>query len=302
MEGHRLAIEVSGIGKRFGSRTALTDVDLRVEPGRVVGLVGPNGAGKTTLIRVLARLARPSTGTARILGLAPGDPSLRGRVGFVFENPAFYPWLSAADNLSAFAAASKVRLTRAQSEELLTHAGLGERVSDRVGSFSMGMRQRLAVACSLTGGPAVLVWDEPGNGLDALGIVDLRRVIQAQASAGTAILFSSHQLGEVERICDSVVLLNRGRVALVSRFADLPVETRFRVDVDDVVRAQNALLRSGYHADIVQDALLVTGAPGGGEINGALMSFGVVARGIVPDQPSLEDVFLRVTELVEDDS
>ena len=235
------AIRATGLTKSYGRSIALAGVDLRVEEGEVNGLLGPNGAGKTTLMRILFGLVRPDAGEVELLGrrqTAPDDISLSGVAGFV-EEPKFYPYLSAEANLELLATLDgEVDADRIQ--EQLDFVGLLERRNDRVAGFSTGMRQRLGMAAALLRRPRLLILDEPTSGLDPAGIRDMGALIQDLSSQGIAVMVSSHQIGEVESVCDSFTVLRRGIVAWSGRADQMRAEASgsgYRVVTQDDDRA-----------------------------------------------------------------
>lgn len=207
------AIEANGLAKRFDRVAAVESADLRVPRGAIVGLLGPNGAGKTTLIRMLLGLVLPDRGSVWLLGAAqrPGQPA-PSTVGALVERPALYPYLSAEGNLVNFAVMGGLLNPVAHAIEALELVGLGGDATRLVRGFSTGMRQRLAIALCLLGHPALLILDEPVNGLDPEGIVDIRDMLRRMRDAGVTTLLSSHLLSEVELVCDRVAVMNRGRI------------------------------------------------------------------------------------------
>jgi ABC-2 type transport system ATP-binding protein len=207
------AVRVTGLGKRYGARTAVDGVDLAVAPGQVRGLLGPNGAGKTTLLRMLFGLIRPDTGSVELLGrpfdgLGGGAPQEVG--GFV-EEPAFYPYLSGRANLTLLARLD-AGPSAAAVERALVRVGLERRGEDRVAGYSTGMRQRLGLAAALLRSPRLLLLDEPTSGLDPGGTRTVAALVCELAAEGVAVLLSSHQIGELERVCDAYTVLREGRV------------------------------------------------------------------------------------------
>ena len=207
------ALRASGILKRFEATCALDGVDLSVQTGQVRGLLGPNGAGKTTLLRVCFGLVRPDGGTVELFGRPlkwPEADALADVAGFV-EDPSFYPYLSGRVNLELLAELDG-RATTAKVDDILDRVGLGGRGDDRVNGYSTGMKQRLGIAASLLREPRLLLLDEPSAGLDPAGVRDMGALVCELADDGVTILLSSHQIAEVEEICDSFTILRHGRV------------------------------------------------------------------------------------------
>src|SRR4051794_5756198 len=207
------AVVTQGLGKSFGTRKALDGVDLEVPRGVAFGFLGANGAGKTTLIRLLLGLARPTAGTMSLLGHdVPGDAAAAlARVGAIIEEPRFHGHLSGRENLHVHAAA-RDRAAHGRIDGALERVGLGARAGDAVKTYSMGMRQRLGVARCLLADPELLILDEPLNGLDPAGILEMRRLIRELVGEGRTVLLSSHLLDEVEKTCDVAAIVDRGRV------------------------------------------------------------------------------------------
>jgi ABC-2 type transport system ATP-binding protein len=220
--GHR--IDVAGLTKRFGSVTALDDLSFSVRPGVVTGFLGPNGAGKTTTLRCLLGLIAPTEGSATIDGRPYRDlADPVATVGAALEASSFHPGRSARAHLQVMALAAGVDVGRC--DELLAQVGLGEVARRRVGGFSLGMRQRLALAQALLGDPQVLVLDEPANGLDPAGIAWLRGFLRALAAEGRTVLVSSHVLSEVQQSVDDIVVITRGRLVRQGPLAELEAGT-----------------------------------------------------------------------------
>jgi len=205
-----LALEVRGLVKRYGPVvTAVDHLDFSLTEGETYGLLGPNGAGKTTVLRILLGLVRPTSGFARVLGREPGDPVALRQVGSMGES-AFYPFLSGRDNLRTVARRCGVSDRRV--DIVLDQVSLIERADDLVRTYSYGMQQRLGLATALLKDPAVLILDEPSNGLDPAGQLEVSRLLRVLADEGRTILLSSHDMEEVERLCQRVGLIDGGRM------------------------------------------------------------------------------------------
>ena len=214
------AIQVTGLSKRFGAVQAVSDATFRVEHGRVTGFLGPNGAGKSTTLRMLLGLIRPDRGTALIDGRAYREiPSPVSTVGAVLDIAAAHPRTTARAHLRTYAALAG--LPRERVERVLSAVQAEGFADRRIGTFSTGMRQRLSLATALLGDPAVLVLDEPSNGLDPAGIAWLRGFLRSFAAAGGAVLVSSHLLNDLEHSVDDVVLIDRGLITWAGTLADL---------------------------------------------------------------------------------
>jgi len=206
-----LAVTTTGLTKRFGDRVVVDDVALAIPAGSVCGFVGPNGAGKTTTIRMLLGLVRPTAGSGTILGGSLTEPATYlHKVGALIEAPAFYPQLSGRENLEVLARLG--RLPRTAVDPVLERSGLLARAGDRYRSYSLGMKQRLGIAAAMLAGPELLILDEPTNGLDPAGIVEMRSLIRSFAGDGITVLVSSHLISEIEQICDYVVMIRAGRL------------------------------------------------------------------------------------------
>jgi len=302
-------IETDGLTKRFGDRVAVDGVDLRVPRGSAFGYLGPNGAGKTTLIRMLLGLTEASSGTMRLLGLPV--PEQRGaalsRVGAIVEEPRFHPFLSGRENLQVAAA---VRGAEAQARigDALRRVGLTERADERVRSYSLGMRQRLGVGRALLGDPELLLLDEPTNGLDPAGIHEFRDMVRGFVGEGRTVLLSSHLLDEVEKICESVAIVDRGRVVVQGSIEELSAggARTVLVGTPDQGGAQAALADHDALGTIepngiglrirLRPELELTTEEAAGELNRRLTAAGIVVHKLVPEKPSLEERFLQMTE------
>ena len=209
-----------GLTKRYGQRTAVDGLDLHVPAGVVAGFIGANGAGKTTTLRMLLGLVRPTEGTATVLGHDLSEPSsYLPKVGALIESPAFYPGLSGERNLRVQTTLGG--LPDRRIPEVLEVVGLSGRGGDPYRSYSLGMKQRLGIASALLGEPELLVLDEPTNGLDPTGIREMRELLRQVADTGLTVLVSSHQLVELEQVCDWLVMIDSGRQVFQGTTADL---------------------------------------------------------------------------------
>jgi ABC-2 type transport system ATP-binding protein len=236
------AVWCSGLRKRYGRQVAVHDVSLTVGRGDVVGLLGPNGAGKTSVIKMLLGLVRPDAGEVLLLGRPATDPAARARVGYLPELFRYQPWLTAAEVLALHVRLSGIGVPAGDQRERLELVGLADRAGDRVGGFSKGMQQRLGLAVALVAGPELVVLDEPTSALDPLGRADVRDIVLALKSRGVAVLLNSHLIGEVERVCDRVVILDRGRVAAAGTLAELLGQREVRLQLAGLSAAAEARL------------------------------------------------------------
>ena len=288
------------LSKSYGARQAVRDLSLDVRRGEVFGFLGPNGAGKTTTIRMALGLVRPTGGRVEILGMDVQRQAgaVLPRVGALIEAPALYGYMSGRDNLRAFASVLG-GAGRGRIDELLELVGLRERQRDRVGTYSLGMKQRLGLAVALLDDPDLVVLDEPANGLDPAGIVEMREVLRRLAARGKAVFVSSHVLAEVQQICDRVAIVHLGRLVRVDRVADVVRSGgEFLVRVDDAPAAL-ALVRGqewGATARIEDGALIAASPSGDGR---GLLRF-LAEAGCWPDvvsarRPTLEEIFLNLT-------
>src|SRR6266581_126039 len=221
-ESQGFVVETAGLTKRFGDRVAVADVDLRIPRGSAFGYLGPNGAGKTTLIRMLLGLTDASAGTMHLLGrpVPARRAEALARVGAIVEEPRFHGFLTGRENLEIIAAAREPE-AHARIDSALARAGLAHRADERVKRYSLGMRQRLGVARCLLGDPELLILDEPTNGLDPGGIQEFRGFVRSLVDEGRTVVLSSHLLDEVEKICDHVAIVDRGRIVVQGPISEL---------------------------------------------------------------------------------
>jgi ABC-2 type transport system ATP-binding protein len=288
-----IALEAVGVGKTFGAVKALDALSLQVPRGGVYGILGPNGAGKSTLFRIVLGLVRPTTGEARLLGAAAGDIKALRRIGAVIETPRFLPWLTARDTLKVLALESGEKTP--DIDRWLDRVGLTEAADRTVHGFSVGMKQRLALAAALLTRPEVVILDEPTSGMDPAGILEIRALIRELADKdGVTVILASHQLDEVQRVCDRVAFLDRGRLVREGSVSELTaVHELLRLTVSPAEKALAVLGDKGrMDGDAVLAAVERSGAPA---LIKALVKAGVEiteARWIGGD---LETVFLSLT-------
>jgi ABC-2 type transport system ATP-binding protein len=294
------AIETSGLTKRYDGRDAVADLSMRVPLGQVVGFVGPNGAGKTTTIRMLLGLIRPTAGAGKVLGHPISQPTAYlPRVGALIEAPAFYAHLSGEANLRVLCRLGG--FDDARIPGLLAQVGLGERGGEPYKRYSLGMKQRLGIAAALLPDPDLLVLDEPTNGLDPAGILEIRKFLRVLADSGKTVFVSSHLLSEIERMCDHVVMLRKGRLVfqgtmeeLVARGAGL---TLVADDPAQHPRLADLCRKAGYRADATAERVLVQGATPdrASSINRAALQAGIALREVHSGSSDLEQTFLAMT-------
>ncbi|MDP1807582.1 MAG: ABC transporter ATP-binding protein [Acidimicrobiales bacterium] len=293
------AVWCSGLAKRYGRQQAVADVSLEVRGGEVVGLLGPNGAGKTSVIKMLLGLVHPDAGEVMLLGEPAGDPAARARVGYLPELFRYQPWLSAAEVLLLHVRLSGMDVSAQEQRDCLSLVGLAERAGDRVGGFSKGMQQRIGLAVALVARPELVILDEPTSALDPLGRVDVRDIVLDLRSRGVAVLLNSHLIGEVERVCDRVVILDRGRVAASGSLAELLGQREVRLQLTNLSAAAEARLavtgiveRSGESFTVALSAQDDgTAVP---DLVRDLVALGVQVHAVEPARISLEERLLGI--------
>ncbi len=289
-------IEFRNITKRFGDVTAVDDLSFTVEPGRVTGFLGPNGAGKTTTLRMLLGLVGPSSGTATLGGVRYHD--LRhplATVGAALEAASFHPGRTARNHLAIYATAAGLPQTRVT--EVLHLVGLAEHGAQRVGGYSLGMRQRLGLACTLLGDPGVLVLDEPINGLDPEGIKWIRGFLRDMAAEGRTVLVSSHLLSEVQQSVDDVIIIAKGRLVHRGPLSSLETQVAPQVVVDSPDRdaLAAALTGAGVVFSLGRTGLLAS-ATDPGTIGHIAFAAGVEVSALHRQKKGLEDAFLTLVD------
>jgi ABC-2 type transport system ATP-binding protein len=298
------AIEIEGLTKTFrrgrhGATRAVDGLELRVPSGGVFGFLGPNGSGKTTTIRCLLGLVRPTSGRVRVLGHEVPDrlPAAVRRVGAIVETPAFLPTMSAQENLRLLAAIDRIGPRRVAT--VLDQVGLGGDADRAVRKLSLGMRQRLGLAAALLKDPALLVLDEPANGLDPSGMREIRLLLRALAAEGRTVFVSSHLLAEIEQTCDAVAILRRGRCIASGPVRDVigHADARLLVRVDDPAAAEAVLTEAAIGFERAGGHLRVAiSADDAARITRLLAERAVWVTEMRPDRASLEERFLELTE------
>ena len=302
-DGEAPPVRARGLVKRYKDVLAVDHIDLNVRRGDVYGFLGPNGAGKTTTLRMILGLITPTAGTAELFGRDPmhyGARALEGVAGFV-EAPRFYPYMTGRKNLQLLAALDgDDAVTRI--DQVLDVVELAPRAGHKVGGYSHGMRQRLGIAAALLRRPRLLILDEPATGLDPAGMRDMRALIRRLAEEGITVLLSSHQLPEVQDLCDRVAIVDSGRVVYEGALADLRRQggAGYRLRTSDDARALDvALAQSGIeHAAVSEHGGLVLEAHEHdvGELSLALARAGIAILALTPELATLEDLFFRLTE------
>jgi ABC-2 type transport system ATP-binding protein len=306
MSTQGFVVETSGLTKRFGDRTAVANVDLHVPRGSAFGYLGPNGAGKTTLIRMLLGLIQASAGTMQLLGrpVPQERAAALARVGAIVEEPRFHGHLTGRENLTVIAAARE-REAHDRIDGALARVGLSQRADERVRRYSLGMRQRLGVARSLLADPELLILDEPTNGLDPAGIHEFRDMIRGFVAEGRTVLLSSHLLDEVEKICDEVAIVDRGRVVAQGSIAELAAGAKQTILVATSDDEQALAILTAHPAveSAARESLgirVTLGADEGDDLSRRLVHAGLAIRRFEPARATLEQRFLEITSRLED--
>jgi ABC-2 type transport system ATP-binding protein len=296
-------VEIEGLSHSFGAFTALRDLSLSVPSGAVYGFLGPNGSGKTTTIRILLGLLRPQTGHVSVLGRPmPGQRRAIARhVGSMVETPCLYDHLSGYDNVDLTRRA--MGLPRSETERVLGVVELWPYAERRAGRYSLGMRQRLGIARALLGRPKLLVLDEPTNGLDPAGVLDMRRLIRELPGAlGVTVFVSSHMLNEIEQVASHVGLMSKGQLIVQSTLPELmaSVPSRLAIGVRDAERAVARLRAAGVDCALGDDGLVSAAlnagcGPDPAEMNALLVRDGFGVFSLHISVPTLEAIFMQRT-------
>jgi ABC-type multidrug transport system ATPase subunit len=291
-------IETELLTKKYGDVIAVDQLSLRVPRGGVFGFLGPNGSGKTTTMGMLLGLVHPTSGDARIFGDPARHAATLRRVGAMVESPTFYPYLTGRANLRYFQGISE-HSSPGEVDRLLDVVDLGKRADSKFGTYSMGMKQRLGIACALLGDPELVFLDEPTNGLDPAGVVEVRELIRQLGTGGRTVVLSSHLLAETELVCDNVAVLSRGRLIAQGTIEQLLRQhDALRLRTTDDAKARMTLKTVPWieRIDDSDEGLLVTAPQDRAwEITRALAEAGVYANELVPLHRSLEEFFMEIT-------
>ena len=295
-----MVIETRALTKRYGKKTACSDISISVTEGEIYGFLGPNGAGKSTAIKMLTGLIFPTSGEGTVLGKPLGDVSARKKMGYLPENFRYQTWMTGDDLLEFHSQLFKLPKSRERTGEVLKLVGLSDQGRVKVGEYSKGMQQRIGLACALLPRPELLFLDEPTSALDPIGRKEVRDIIRKLKEDGTTIFLNSHLLAEVEAVCDSVSIINHGVVARSDSMKDL-LEERMSLEVraegmtDEVLNG----LREHFDSELVE-------APDGAyllklakpedvpEVAALIVSGGARLHELTPKRETLESVFMRI--------
>ena len=297
-------VATTELTRRFGEVMALDRLTVELPAAGVVGLVGPNGSGKSTLIRILLGLIRPTGGGATVLGSSVHSPqAYAARVGALIESPAFIPALSARANLVSLARLRHLPVERVDA--VLAQTGLNGRDREPVKRFSLGMKQRLGIAAALLSDPELLILDEPTNGLDPAGTVEIRELLRDLGRNGRTVIVSSHQLSEIEAVCDHLVVIRFGKLIFSGPMTEVMKRSREHIDIApehpaDLGRLETALTTAGWTVTAVGDRLRVAaGADRAADLNRAATAAGTTLCRLEVAQDNLEEIFLEMTGRVD---
>lgn len=296
-------VRSTGLTKTYGEVTAVRDLDLAVGRGEVYGFLGPNGAGKTTTLRMLLGLIHPTSGSAEVLGRPPGDPEGLVRVGAMVEEPAFYPYLTGRDNLRVIT--RYAGLPEDGIDDALRTVELLPRADSKFKTYSQGMKQRLGIAAALLKDPDLLILDEPTNGLDPAGMVEMRTLIRRLGTGERTVLLSSHLLAEVQQICDRVGVISKGRLVFEGSVDELRgrAAVAIRAEPLDLARRRAEEVLGPGRVEVRDGELIVDAEPAEvPALNRELVLADVRVSELRPSSRSLEEAFLQLTtEGGEDD-
>ncbi len=291
-------LEINNLTKKFGKLTAVNNLSFSVQKGNVYGLLGPNGSGKSTTLGMILNVINPTDGNWKWFGKEASADSLK-KIGAIIEHPNFYPYLTATQNLRIVAQIKGVN--NSEIDKKLEIVGLLDRKKDKFSAYSLGMKQRLAIAAALLNDPEVLILDEPTNGLDPQGIIQIREIIQQIAAKGTTIILASHLLDEVEKVCSHVVILEKGKTLysgavdeMTAGFGFFELQSVDNEKLKDVLLELNAFEKITDNGKFLK-AILKEDLKAD-ELNRLLFNKGVVLTQLVKRKESLENQFLKITQ------
>lgn len=289
-------LSINGLTKTYGRLKAVDNLSLEVEKGSVFGILGPNGSGKTTTLGVILGVTNKDAGTYSWFDEAPSHNSLK-RIGAILETPNFYPYMSAYQNLKVVADIKGVSHDKIEAK--LKQVNLAHRQHHKFRTYSLGMKQRLAIASALLNDPEVLVLDEPTNGLDPQGIAEVRKIINEIAATGTTIVIASHLLDEVEKVCTHVAVIKNGKTLFNGRVEELSSTGIIEAKADDMAKLETVLKQyAGITTAQIEGQLLIGNYDdeiNGADLNKYLVDNGVVVSHLVVKRSSLEQQFLQLT-------
>lgn len=302
----RVLVDCQSISKKFGPTMALNDLSFQVKEGTVSGLLGANGSGKTTSIKILLGLANPTSGRSELMGVGKDKAEFKQAVqktGSLIEGPALYGRATARQNMEIYAAAKGVPRPKEEIARLLNLVGLSDRANTKANGFSLGMKQRLGLAIALLGNPELVILDEPTNGLDPSGIVEIRELIMSLPAAGTTVLVSSHLLSEVEIMCDRATIIDHGKLVVDGSIDEILATSGttdsfvIRVEEDNFVQTRK-LFKAYTSWDVEHNNahdITISGPKKGFEITKFLADNKIYLDSLRTNQVNLEEAFLRLT-------
>lgn len=294
-----VVLEVTNLSKRFGRLQAVNSISFSVEKGNVYGLLGPNGSGKTTTLGILLSTINPTEGNWSWFGNSGTSSNDLKKIGAIIEHPNFYAFLSAEKNLKIVCEIKEVPYSRI--ETVLKLVGLYDRKNDRFSTFSLGMKQRLAIASAMLNNPEVLILDEPTNGLDPEGIIQIREIIKTIANQGTTIILASHLLDEVEKVCSHVIILKKGVSLYCGSVAGITAKNGYFVlEANDLKNLKAELEVSGDFSEIKEDSgriiAYMKSDLNASELNKKMMDKGIYLSHLSKERESLEEQFLDLVK------
>ncbi len=293
-------LEVNNLTKKFGRLTAVDRLCFKVKKGHVYGLLGPNGSGKSTTLGMILNVVNKTEGYFKWFDGKISNAEALKRIGAIIERPNFYPYMTAWQNLDLVCKIKEISPTCI--DEKLEMVGLSERKHDKFKTYSLGMKQRLSIASALLNDPEMLILDEPTNGLDPKGIHEIRKIIKNIAKQGTTIILASHLLDEVEKVCDQVIILQKGKKIFEGQVAEMSIQTYwYELQADRPEKIKELLLQIPAIKDVVEENNLIKVYPAdkhfsGKELNRLLAEQGIYVESLVKKQPRLEDEFLKITK------